>query len=393
MFALSTYFRAIWLFFGLILLANPLWAASVEAKDSHIKKSLFGAWTITIATDAVVPARVRYLDEPYRVIVEFEGLSLDALPANFGDSIRGIKDVRALKFGQNSSLVLAFETPFIADEVDFSQTAIDGHSGLRLRLKSASAEEFSAQMIALGADASVYGRDEDPTPMAAQSKPLIVIDPGHGGDDPGALRAGVQEKTVTLAASVEIKSTLEQSGRYQVLLTREDDSKISLLERRQFAERMGADVFLSIHADALEAGEARGTTIYQLSDEATSQIAAHFSKFENRADLFSGENLNTDEQDLSLVMADLAHQASRENATRLALILQKNWVAINDEPSQSRLESAAFGVLKAPEIPSLLLEIGYLSDDQDLAKIQNPNWLKKMSDGVLLSLDKYFEQN
>ncbi len=379
------------LFFLAFIAAQHLAAAEVIAKHSKLKNPYFRAMRLELQTSEVVPVRLRYMDEPMRVVLEFEGLNFDELPFDFGNKVRGVEMVNFGEYQGASRMVLTLKEPFLADELDFSSKAVAGGSGLKLTFKSASDDEFDDMVEKLGYLGEDLRREVVDVERMDDSKPLVVIDPGHGGVDPGAVRGGVSEKEITLAASKILKMRIEESGRYEVVLTRDSDQFISLLSRRQFAERLGADILLSIHADTVEIGDAMGTTVYQLSDKATSQIAAHFAEFENRADLFSGEYEEVKQNDLSAVLTDLAHQSSREKASLLARIIQKNLIEVNRKPSDSRLESAAFAVLKAPEIPSLLIEIGYMSNAEDARKIQNQSWLNNLSQQILRSLDDYFQ--
>ncbi len=376
---------------AVIFIGSLAMAAEIDAARSEFDRSLFGKTSMIIGTSEVTPMKTRYLDAPYRVIFEFEGLDFGALPSDFGADIKGVEAVNFGNAGQVSRMVVTFDEPKKVKTLDFSAQAVEGEAGLSVEFEDISEEDFANLVQNLQADrqnqALLQALPED----LDESLPLIVIDPGHGGIDPGALRFGIREKDVTLQAAKTIQKHLQETGRYEVVLTREGDQYLSLINRRQFAERVGGDVLLSIHADTVEIGVARGTTIYKLSDKATSQIAAHFARFENRVDLFAGEDLPKDESDISVVLTDMAHQESREKADLLANILQKEWVQINVEADESRIESAAFAVLKAPEIPSLLLEIGYLSNEEDVKKILDLEWQSRMADGIVTALDKYFE--
>ncbi len=363
--------------------------ASIDARGSKVNRGFFGQVKLNLATDEVTGLRVRYAQEPNRVILRFDDLDMSALPEDFFDKSRPIAKAEIKDAADGDRLILTMRGAYHVKMLDFSPTALDGETGLRLELEEISDDEYQALVASL--ENPNAAPDLAVEPRLNPGKRLIVIDPGHGGRDPGATRHGVKEKTITLQASRLLKEKLEETGRYQVVLTRSGDDFLSLLERRQFAERLGADVFLSIHADTVEIGNARGTTIYKLSDRATSEIAAHFARFENRVDLFGGEVAAKNESDLSVVLTDMAHVASRQNADLLAQYLQQSWQTVNTIPEESRVESAAFAVLKAPEIPSLLLEIGYLSNDDDIARIRDPIWLDEMALGLRSALDKYFQ--
>ncbi|WP_240610064.1 N-acetylmuramoyl-L-alanine amidase family protein [Sphingomonas pokkalii] len=206
------------------------------------------------------------------------------------------------------------------------------------------------------------------SPMVAPGPdlPLVVLDPGHGGRDPGAIGVGgVPEKTLTLAAARAIRDALLASRRVRVAMTREDDRFVSLEQRTERARRMGAALFLSLHCDGATDAKASGGTIYTLSEVASDKEAARLAARENRADLLPGVDLRAAGADVASLLIDLAQRRTMEVSARYADLLEREaGVAMRLHPRPRRM--AALAVLKAPDVPSVLFELGYVSNPQDL---------------------------
>ena len=364
---------------------------NVVARDSFIEKGWFSAIKLELAFDAPVGSRIRYLNQPFRIIFEFDDVNLDALPNDFGDNISAIENLQFGAVPGGARMVMTFDEPHFVSEFVLTKDGLDGKAGLRAQIIEVSESEFADKTQGLDYErANDLGFEIPLLPEGGEELPLIMIDPGHGGVDFGAQKAGVREKDVTLLASLILANAFLETDRYRIVLTRDEDQYLTLLARRQLAERLQADLFLSIHADSVEVGDARGTTIYTLSDEATSEVAAKFALFENRVDLFAGEHLEGEKGDLSVTLTKLAQNASLRDARAIADELQELWVKINAEERESRQESAAFAVLKSPDVPSLLLEIGFITNHEDREKIQSEEFLREMSELVVFAADRYF---
>lgn len=198
------------------------------------------------------------------------------------------------------------------------------------------------------------------------SRPLLVIDPGHGGHDPGAGQGAAREKDLTLALARALRDELLRQGGVRVAMTRDDDSYLLLPERSGIARRLGADLFLSIHADSGESLDASGATIYTLSDKGSTQIAARMAERENRADMVNGVMLADQSDRVSAILVDLSQREAQARSEQFAGLLRREAqgrIKLREEP----LQSAAFVVLKSPDLPSVLLEAGYISNTGDSA--------------------------
>ena len=201
-------------------------------------------------------------------------------------------------------------------------------------------------------------------------RPLVVIDPGHGGFDPGAGQGAVKEKEVTLAIARALRDRLLEAGGIRVAMTREDDRFIALAERPNIARRLGADVFVSIHADSADAEGARGASVYVLSESGSSQAASRFAARENGADTVNGVNLSETSDTVGAILLDLSQREAQAGSAELAgLVLRE--AAGRIPLRREGIESAGLAVLKAPDVPSILFETGYISNPEDAAYINS----------------------
>jgi N-acetylmuramoyl-L-alanine amidase len=228
------------------------------------------------------------------------------------------------------------------------------------------------------------------TPARGEDPPLVVIDPGHGGRDPGAASPfGGVEKSVTLALARRIRDDLAASGRVRVALTREDDTYLLLQQRYEIARRLGADLFISIHADAAPHNDgARGATIYTLSEVASDRQAALLAQSQNAADLIGGVRLSRD-PNVNAVLIDLAQRESMNVSADFARILYREAAPVFPfRPEWHKFASLV--VLKAPDIPSVLFESGYLTNEVDAAYLQSAEGQRQIADGMRRAVEAHF---
>jgi N-acetylmuramoyl-L-alanine amidase len=228
------------------------------------------------------------------------------------------------------------------------------------------------------------------TPARGEDPPIVVIDAGHGGRDPGAASPyGGVEKNVTLALARRIRDDLAASGRVRVALTREDDRYLLLQERYEIARRLGADLFISIHADAAPHNDgARGATIYTLSEVASDRQAALLAQRQNEADLIGGVAMSRDPA-VNVILIDLAQRESMNVSADFARILYREASPIFPfRPEWHRFASLV--VLKAPDIPSILFESGYLTNAVDAAYLQSPEGQRQIADGMRRAIEAHF---
>jgi N-acetylmuramoyl-L-alanine amidase len=247
------------------------------------------------------------------------------------------------------------------------------------------------------AAANVFGASaKTPQPVAVpaqapSSKPVIVLDPGHGGVDLGASSVhGDIEKDIVLDFATALAAKLESQGRYKVVLTRGADVFIPLNERVQIARDANAALFVSIHADTLYEGHVQGATVYTVSERASDSEAARLADKENQADAAAGV-VTEDVGEVHDILQDLTRRETRAYShmfSRTLVALWKNAAQLNKNPQRS----AGFRVLKALDVPSVLLELGYLSNERDLANLVSPEWREKAAGTLAAAIDSFFAQ-
>ena len=229
-------------------------------------------------------------------------------------------------------------------------------------------------------------------PKRPDVRRIVVIDAGHGGADPGTIGAsGTYEKSVTLAAAREVKSVFEASSRYKVVLTRDDDFFIPLRERVAKARAAGAELFISLHADSMSDHSHRGASVYTLSEVASDKEADALAAKENKADLIAGIDLSNENPDVMNILIDLAQRETMNYSARFAanLVNELDRAAkVNINPHRF----AGFAVLKAPDVPSVLIEMGYLSNPQDEKALKDPRQRRGLAVAILRAADRFFSE-
>jgi N-acetylmuramoyl-L-alanine amidase len=232
-----------------------------------------------------------------------------------------------------------------------------------------------------------------PAPRRPEPKRVVVLDPGHGGVDPGAVGAsGTFEKEVTLAVAREIRRQLETSGRYKVVMTRDDDVFVRLRDRIARARAAGAELFVSIHADSMRNRETRGASIYTLSEHASDDEAAALAARENRADIIAGIDLSHENKDVASILIDLAQRESMNHSASFAGLLVEEMDRDIQLVSVKPHRFAGFAVLKAPDVPSVLVELGYLSNRNDEQQLTRPHYRTKVSGSIVRAIDRFFQK-
>lgn len=318
-----------------------------------------------------VRTRVEALASPARLVIDLDGVAF--APGTQTASTKGMGPVSAWRAGLfmlgQSRIVLELARPALVERVDFVRQA--GAVRLVIQIKAAPQAKFDEQAKADQARRLATRQPEVAVQTGRKpgAKPLLVLDPGHGGIDPGASGPkGEAEKDLVLALGKALRKAIEADGRIEVQMTREDDRFIPLGERVAFARSRGAALFVSLHADSLVGeGDVRGASVYTMSDRASDADAARAAEKENRADLAAGLDAGEDKREgVDDILFDLARRETRLFsqlvARHAASALQKG-ARLHKTP----LRSAGFRVLRAPDMPSILVELGYLSNAEDIA--------------------------
>lgn len=225
-------------------------------------------------------------------------------------------------------------------------------------------------------------------------KPVIFLDPGHGGADPGATGpSGTLEKDIVLAVALKLRDVLRRTGRYQVFLTRETDIRLALRDRVSMARAAKADLMISIHADAagaaVVANMLRGATVYTLSENASDKEAEELANSENQADVIAGVDLTKEPNFVSSILIDLAQRETMNKSIRFAQTLVPELQNTGRLVPKSH-KFAGFRVLKAPDVPSVLVEIGFLSNVEDESQMRNSAWRQQLAQAIVRAIDRYF---
>jgi N-acetylmuramoyl-L-alanine amidase len=328
------------------------------------------------------------LADPYRVVVDLPQTTF-TLPAKAGEQARGL--VKAFRYGLimqgGSRIVLDTKGP-VRLEKAFVLDAAEGQPA-RLVLDLIATDRTSfMRNIALEnrpAHSTSIKPSEAPPKVDGDVRPLIVLDPGHGGIDTGTKGSGGElEKDVVLAFAQTLREKLESSGKYRVAMTRADDTFIPLAERVRFARSRNAGLFISVHADALprREGQAEGATVYTLSENASDAEAARLAEAENKADVIAGVDLTTEPDDVANILVDLAQRETKTFSMQFARTLVGELKGCRAAAQTYPLKSAGFKVLLALDVPSVPLELGYMSTKDDPKQLTSVAWRSSYGPGV-----------
>jgi N-acetylmuramoyl-L-alanine amidase len=336
------------------------------------------------------------LADPYRVVVDLPRTTFK-LPANTGERARGL--VKAFRYGLimqgGSRIVLDTKAPVRLEKAFVIDAAEGQPARLVLDLVATDRASFMRNITLANRSAqqSASARPSDAPPkVEGDARPLIVIDPGHGGIDNGAKGTGGElEKDVVLAFALTLREKLEAQGKYRVAMTRSEDEFIALGERVRFARSRNAALFLSVHADALpkREGLAEGATVYTLSENASDAEAARLAETENKADVIAGVDLTAEPDDVANILVDLAQRETKTFSMQFARTVVdelKSAARLHKHP----LKSAGFKVLLAPDVPSVLVELGYMSTKDDLKQLTSANWRARTAQALAQAVDAYF---
>jgi N-acetylmuramoyl-L-alanine amidase len=348
------------------------------------------------------------LADPYRVVVDIPQVTFQ-LPPGIGGAGRGL--IKAFRYG----LVMPGGSRIVFDLAGpariASASVLDAANGqpprLVLELEEVDRTTFVRSLAAesrpelrpaiadirTSAVATGPAKLDTPsiTPPTADPRPVIVIDAGHGGPDNGTQSGGESEKNLVLGFALTLRDRIEKSGKYRVVMTRTDDTFIPLDDRVRIAHTQSASLFVSIHADALprREGDAQGATIYTLSDRASDAEAERLAEAENKADAIGGVNLTEEPIEVADILIELAQRETRTFSNRFARLLMTEMKAAT-RMHKHPLKSAGFRVLKAPDVPSVLVELGYVSNKDDLEHLVSENWRSRTVDSVARAIDVFF---
>ncbi|HHI71781.1 MAG TPA: N-acetylmuramoyl-L-alanine amidase [Rhodobacteraceae bacterium] len=394
----------------LLMVVFALWAGGAQAQQmsalarldvsrSFVRDDGRSGLAIDLHLTQAVPYRVFTLDQPRRLVVDFREVDWGGVKA--ADLLSG-KQAAGLRFGLFrpgwSRMVVDLTKPMLVRQAGMVTDPETGEATVQLRLVATDEAGFAA---AAGAPASALWDGPQiakvPAPIRRRTGdkgPLVVVlDPGHGGIDPGAEQDGRSEADLVLTFARELKEVLTRAGGFKVLMTREEDVFVPLETRISIARAAGADVFISLHADTLSEGRASGATVYTLSETASDEASAKLAERHDRGDLLAGVDLAGQDDVIATVLMDLVRQETAPRAGKLAdqlvISLKQAIGRMHKRPRQS----AGFSVLKAPDIPSVLIELGFLSSTQDFQNLTSKEWRLQVAEGIRAGLREWAKQD
>ncbi len=371
-----------------IAMAASITGVAVEATG--------GQERIVFTTDQSVPVEKRFLlPNPDRVVIDIPTVAATGivLPVGYKGGLIG-----NIRFGQfdpdTSRLVIDLRAPatLVRAEAETPNRLVV-ELAPKGSVSAPAPKPTAAAPASMPATASspfaVMEAAPTPAPVKETKKPLIVLDPGHGGQDPGAIGAKkTREKDVTLAMAKHLREQLLRTGRYRVVLTRDNDTYIPLQGRVDIARKANADVFISLHADSNPRPDARGLSVYTLSETASDDEAAALAEQENKSDIIAGLDLNTADEDVASILIDLTQRETMNKSAILA-----DTIVETLHPKVIKLTSthrfAGFRVLKAPDVPSVLIELGFLSNAQDERLLQSKEYDDVVGVSLIKALDRF----
>ncbi|MGD9785468.1 MAG: N-acetylmuramoyl-L-alanine amidase [Hyphomicrobiaceae bacterium] len=379
--------------------AEAIPAVTAPMAEPRLKRTRF-----VIGLDRETPFSVQTLSNPNRVIIELGDTRL-ALPPEPAEGSPGL--VRSFRGGVSAPgrnrVIIEVKSPVVIEQSRLTRNSAGGGHALSVDiapLTSAIRRTDVASVdggLRLAVQPPLPRPAETPDARAARAfKPVIVIDPGHGGHDSGALKNGTVEKEVVLAFSKVLRDKLEATGRYKILMTRDTDVFVPLDERRAFAERHGASLFIAVHAD-YSGARARGATIYSLRDGVAEHLkksakASAESSVLSRDEVETVKEASGDVDAVKDILADLArreYDVTRERTSIFArTVIEKmgGQTGMRDDPDQQ----AAFRVLKTAQFPSVLIELAYVSNRQDAELLRSDAWRSKVATSISTAVENYF---
>jgi N-acetylmuramoyl-L-alanine amidase len=396
---------ASWAFLGF------LFAVGASAAEQPPPPSTAGADSFPVAMDARLggdESQTRFvmdfsrkidvhaftLADPYRVVLDIPQVTFQ-LPPKAGESGRGL--IKAFRFGLvmqgGSRMVFDLAKPVRIDKAFVVDPVGGAPARLVLEFAATDRDGFLRKIAADNrlAPPSLSSATR-PEANGGDPRPLVVLDPGHGGIDTGTKGpSGELEKDIVLDFAQRLRQRVEKFGKYRVAMTRSDDTFVPLADRVHIARNAGASLFVSIHADALPHGEgdAQGASVYTLSETASDSEAARLAEKENRADVIAGVDLKTEPDDVADILIDLAQRETKSFSAQFAHKLVGEMKAAT-RLHKTPLKSAGFRVLRAPDVPSVLVELGYVSNRQDLQSLLSDHWRNRTADSIAQAIDTYF---
>ena len=374
--------------FLFLFLATPLVSevsfARLIKENSFAKDRFFGGVEINLQLSQGVPYKIWMERDPLILIIDFNVLNFNGIDLEKINQSKNIKSIEIKELDTEwSRLSFHLADYWAIENTEMSISSQDNSASLSIFLKSISEGIFSLT--------DKPNKDFSSNKISAieNNDFVVVLDPGHGGRDPGAEAGGYRESSLMLELAEAVKESLIRNTDFKVVLTRTEDKFLSLEDRITIASQSDANLFISLHADAVIEGEASGTTVYLLSDKATDKMSAQLASRHDRSEILRGVDLSGLDSQVASVLLDMARQETKPRSEAVASFILKVFKEKITELSSQPLRYAAFSVLKSPDIPSILIEAGFMSTSSDLQNLTTKKWRREFADSLTEAISRW----
>ncbi len=375
--------------FLFLFLATPLVSevsfARLIKENSFAKDRFFGGIEINLQLSQGVPYKIWMNRDPLSLIIDFNVLNFNGIDLEKINQSKNIKSIEIKELDTEwSRLSFHLADYWAIENTEMSISPQDNSASLSIFLQSISEGIFSLT--------DKPNKDFSSNKISAieNNDFVVVLDPGHGGRDPGAEAGGYRESSLMLELAEAVKESLIRNTDFKVVLTRTEDKFLSLEDRITIASQSDANLFISLHADAVIEGEASGTTVYLLSDKATDKMSAQLASRHDRSEILRGVDLSGLDSQVASVLLDMARQETKPRSEAVASFILKVFKEKITELSSQPLRYAAFSVLKSPDIPSILIEAGFMSTSSDLQNLTTEKWRRKFADSLTEAISRWY---
>ena len=375
--------------FLFLFLATPLVSevsfARLIKENTFAKDRFFGGIEINLQLSQGVPYKIWMERDPLSLIIDFNVLNFNGTDLKTINQSKNIKSIEIKELDTEwSRLSFHFADYWAIENTEMSISSQDNSASLSIFLKSVSEEIFS---LSDGPNKNLLSNKIS---AIENNDFVVVLDPGHGGRDPGAEAGGYRESSLMLELAEAVKESLIRNTDFKVVLTRTEDKFLSLEDRITIASQSDANLFISLHADAVIEGEASGTTVYLLSDKATDKMSAQLASRHDRSEILRGVDLSGLDSQVASVLLDMARQETKPRSEAVASFILKVFKEKITELSSQPLRYAAFSVLKSPDIPSILIEAGFMSTSSDLQNLTTKKWRREFADSLTEAISRWY---
>jgi N-acetylmuramoyl-L-alanine amidase len=360
-------------------------------ENSFAKDRFFGGLEINLSLSQGVPYKMSFSEDPISLNIDFNVVSFDEIGSQKINQSKNIKLIKLEELGSKWSRVsIQLKDYWDIENTEMRIDPNDNSALISILLKSISKDVFRSK----NANAKNFLKSEnlkelEKSSVSENKEFVVVLDPGHGGKDPGAEAGGYRESNIMLELAAAVKESLIRDTEFKVILTRNEDIFLSLEDRITIAAKSGADLFISLHADAVIEGEASGTTVYLLSENATDKMSAQLASRHDRSEILRGVDLSGLDSQVASVLIDMARQETKPRNEAVASFILEVFREKITELSSQPLRYAAFSVLKSPDIPSILIEAGFMSTSSNLKNLTTPSWRAGFADALAEAISRW----